>query len=116
MAMSINLFYSSLTAHGSIGESENPFVYCFLQSPIRREHRNDEREGRVSPAFYRALNGDFTALVEIHGWLPTRELNLCILDVSSGRIETIPGSTGFFSPRWSSDGKYIAGLDRKASK
>jgi Tol biopolymer transport system component len=53
----------------------------------------------------------------VYSWqrLPTRELKLRILDVSSGRIETIPGSTGFFSPRWSSDGGYIAGLDRKAS-
>jgi hypothetical protein len=53
----------------------------------------------------------------VYSWekLPTRELKLCILDVSSGRIETVPGSTGFFSPRWSSDGRYIAGLDRNAS-
>ena len=33
----------------------------------------------------------------------------------SRRIDTIPGSTGFFSPRWSPDGRYIAGLDRTAS-
>ncbi len=43
------------------------------------------------------------------------KLKLCILDVSSRRIETIPGSTSFFSPRWSPDGRYIAGLDRNAS-
>jgi len=58
---------------------------------------------------------DGTRVVYSSERLPTRELKLCILDVPSGRIETIPGSTSFFSPRWSSDGWYIAGLDRNAS-
>ena len=53
----------------------------------------------------------------VYSWerLPKGELKLCILDVSSRQIESIPGSTGFFSPRWSPDGRYIAGLDRTAS-
>ena len=33
-----------------------------------------------------------------------------ILDLSSGRIETVPGSEGLFSPRWSPDGRFIAAL------
>jgi eukaryotic-like serine/threonine-protein kinase len=53
----------------------------------------------------------------VFGWgaLLTKGLKLCIWDVATRRIETIPGSNGFFSPRWSPDGRYIAGLDRTAS-
>jgi Tol biopolymer transport system component/DNA-binding winged helix-turn-helix (wHTH) protein len=58
---------------------------------------------------------DGTRVVYTWEGLPTTELKLCILDVSSRRIETIPGSTGFFSSHWSPDGRYIAGLDRTAS-
>jgi DNA-binding winged helix-turn-helix (wHTH) protein/Tol biopolymer transport system component len=32
-----------------------------------------------------------------------------ILDISSRRISTLPGSRGFFSPHWSPDGRYISG-------
>lgn len=35
---------------------------------------------------------------------------LQIVDASSGRTETVPGSDGLYSPRWSPDGKYIAAL------
>ncbi|HYM74571.1 MAG TPA: hypothetical protein VE377_01220 [Candidatus Dormibacteraeota bacterium] len=37
-------------------------------------------------------------------------LNIRILDFKTHKIETVPGSTGFFSPRWSPDGRYIAAL------
>jgi Tol biopolymer transport system component/DNA-binding winged helix-turn-helix (wHTH) protein len=36
--------------------------------------------------------------------------NLQILHLKSGAIETVPGSEGLFSPRWSPDGRYIAAL------
>lgn len=32
------------------------------------------------------------------------------VDVKSGRVSTVPGSNGLFSPRWSPDGKHIAAL------
>ena len=38
----------------------------------------------------------------------TRTLH--IVDVATGAIQEIPGSTGLFSPRWSPDGRYIAAL------
>ena len=31
-----------------------------------------------------------------------------ILDLRSGKLSTVPGSKGIFSPRWSPDGRYIA--------
>jgi Tol biopolymer transport system component/DNA-binding winged helix-turn-helix (wHTH) protein len=31
-----------------------------------------------------------------------------ILDLRSGKLSTVPGSQGIFSPRWSPDGRYIA--------
>ena len=33
-----------------------------------------------------------------------------ILDVQSGNVSPVPGSQGMFSPRWSPDGRYIAGM------
>ena len=33
-----------------------------------------------------------------------------ILDVQTGAVTPVPGSTGMFSPRWSPDGRYIAAL------
>ena len=37
-------------------------------------------------------------------------LNIRILDFKTRKIETVLGSTGLFSPRWSPDGRYIAAL------
>lgn len=39
---------------------------------------------------------------------PTRTLH--IVDVATGALQEVPGSTGLFSPRWSPDGRYIAAL------
>jgi Tol biopolymer transport system component/DNA-binding winged helix-turn-helix (wHTH) protein len=33
-----------------------------------------------------------------------------ILDLRSGHVETVPGSEGLYSPRWSPDGRYLAAL------
>jgi eukaryotic-like serine/threonine-protein kinase len=35
---------------------------------------------------------------------------LHILDLKTGKVSTLPGSQGFFSPRWSPDGRYIPAL------
>ena len=37
-------------------------------------------------------------------------LNIRIVDVNTHKAETVPGSEGVFSPRWSPDGRYIAAL------
>ncbi len=36
--------------------------------------------------------------------------DLRIVDLASGKVTAVPGSTGFYSPRWSADGRYIAAL------
>jgi DNA-binding winged helix-turn-helix (wHTH) protein len=35
--------------------------------------------------------------------------SIYIVDLSSRRVSTLPGSMGFFSPHWSPDGRYISG-------
>jgi eukaryotic-like serine/threonine-protein kinase len=35
-----------------------------------------------------------------------------ILDVKTGQISILPGSKGYFSPRWSPDGRYLVALPR----
>jgi len=37
-------------------------------------------------------------------------INIRLLDFKTGKLTTIPGSQGLFSPRWSPDGKHIAAL------
>jgi Tol biopolymer transport system component len=43
----------------------------------------------------------------VHG---VEGLNIRIVDVNTHKTETVPGSEGLFSPRWSPDGRYIAAL------
>jgi Tol biopolymer transport system component/DNA-binding winged helix-turn-helix (wHTH) protein len=33
-----------------------------------------------------------------------------LLDLASGKVTTVPGSDGLFSPRWSPDGRYVAAI------
>ncbi len=37
-------------------------------------------------------------------------LSIRVLDFKSHKIETVPGSQGLFSPRWSPDGRYVAAI------
>ena len=39
-----------------------------------------------------------------------------IVDIASRRISTLPGSSGFFSPHWSPDGKYISATISQTEK
>lgn len=36
------------------------------------------------------------------------------MNMSTGQVSTLPGSTGLFSPRWSPDGRYLAALSFEA--
>jgi Tol biopolymer transport system component len=42
--------------------------------------------------------------------------NLHILDVGTHQVTDVPGSDGFFSPRWSPDGRYLAALSLDSSR
>ena len=37
-----------------------------------------------------------------------------VVDLQSKRVSTLPGSNGIFSPRWSPDGRYVAGIDSES--
>jgi Tol biopolymer transport system component len=39
-----------------------------------------------------------------------------ILDLTSGQVSTLPGSQGFYSPRWSPDGRYIPAMSSDSTK
>jgi len=39
------------------------------------------------------------------------EFAIHVLDLGSGQVTTLPGSTGLFSPRWSPDGRHIAAIN-----
>jgi Tol biopolymer transport system component len=40
----------------------------------------------------------------------SRERNLYLYDLRSGKTSKLPNTTGLFSPRWSPDGRYVAAL------
>jgi Tol biopolymer transport system component len=35
---------------------------------------------------------------------------ICVFDIASKGVSLLPGSQGYFAPRWSPDGRYIAAL------
>jgi Tol biopolymer transport system component len=45
-----------------------------------------------------------------------KDIAIRILDLSSHKTETVPGSEGLFSPRWSPDGHYVAALSPDFTK
>jgi eukaryotic-like serine/threonine-protein kinase len=50
------------------------------------------------------------------GWLVfggssrTQQMGVHMLNLRTGEVSTLPGSEGFFSPRWSPDGRYVVAL------
>jgi Tol biopolymer transport system component/DNA-binding winged helix-turn-helix (wHTH) protein len=52
----------------------------------------------------------------IFGSAIERDRAIYLLDLSSRKISTLPGSSGLFSPHWSPDGRYIAGMDVEFEK
>jgi DNA-binding winged helix-turn-helix (wHTH) protein/Tol biopolymer transport system component len=48
------------------------------------------------------------------GQLSGPEMTIAIIDLSSRRVSTLPGSRGLYSPRWSPDGRYVAGTSIKS--
>ncbi len=43
-------------------------------------------------------------------------INIQIVDLTTHKTETVPGSDGLYSPRWSPDGRYIAALSTDRAK
>jgi Tol biopolymer transport system component len=44
------------------------------------------------------------------GTPPNADSTIRVLDLGSRQVSTLPGSEGFFSPRWSPDGRYILAM------
>ncbi len=50
------------------------------------------------------------------GTLSESNMPIYIVDLRSKRVSALPGSNGFFSPRWSPDGRYIAAITTETLK
>jgi Tol biopolymer transport system component len=46
----------------------------------------------------------------IFGSLPFRHAPIYTIDLSTQRVSPLPGSSGFFSPHWSPDGRFISAI------
>jgi eukaryotic-like serine/threonine-protein kinase len=59
-------------------------------------------------------SADGTTLVFSDRWSPEAEkkgsFSIQFMDLKTRKVTTLPGSDGFYSPRWSPDGRYIAAL------
>ncbi len=64
--------------------------------------RGSQIDANWSPDGTRLMFGDFAH--------DAGGLSIRILDFNTHKTETIPGSEGLFSPRWSPDGRYIVAL------
>ena len=68
----------------------------------------DDREPQNDPTW----SPDGQKIVFASGGQNGSELVLQILDLASHQIVTLPGSQGMWSPRWSADGRLIAGINQ----
>ena len=48
--------------------------------------------------------------------VPASAASIHVADLKTGRVSTLPGSEGMWSPRWSPDGRFIAGLSTSGWK
>ena len=46
----------------------------------------------------------------------SKTIAIYILDLSTKQVSTVPGSDGLYSPRWSPDGRYLAGMSADSKK
>ena len=83
--------------------------------------------GTVQPLTSEKVNeSDLTWMPDgkslVYGHMPwlqyanSAESGIEILDMSTRRVSTIPGSQGLFSPRVSPDGRYLAALSADSKK
>jgi Tol biopolymer transport system component len=71
------------------------------------ESQDDELDPTWSP--------DGNSLI-FGGILWSAQAHISSLDLRTGRVSTIPGSEGLFSPRISPDGRFIVAIDAPASR
>jgi len=73
--------------------------------PLLNENRN-EADPDWSPDGSRIVFGRLPELMAKEAGPKV----ISMLDLGTGKLETLPGSDGLISPRWSPDGRYIAAL------
>lgn len=74
--------------------------------PLQPGHREMEGLPSWSPDGRKIAFGDVPELLG----RADKSNAIHILDLSTGKAEALPGSEGFWSPRWSPDGQYITAL------
>jgi serine/threonine protein kinase/Tol biopolymer transport system component len=75
--------------------------------PVAPDDAASQIDPNWSPDAGKIVLGDVTG---------SPQASIRIVDLASHRIETVPGSQGLYSPRWSSDGRYIAALSSDATR
>ncbi len=73
-----------------------------------------EARNQVDPAW--SADGKRIAIGRISFTGSSEKLEIQIVDIVTHQVSVIPGSEGLFSPRWSSDGRYLAALPEDSKK
>jgi Tol biopolymer transport system component len=75
--------------------------------PLLPEDNEGQGEPNWSPDGHKIV---FSTLETVGEKLRVFNFSLRVLDLASHQITTLPGSEGMWSPRWSPNGRFIAGL------
>ena len=78
--------------------------------PLAPKEKGGTSDGSWSPDGHKIVFSSAQSLEE----LASLNCVLRVVDLGSHQITTLPGSHGTFSPRWSPNGRFIAGLDLRA--
>ncbi|HZQ22452.1 MAG TPA: winged helix-turn-helix domain-containing protein [Terriglobales bacterium] len=73
-----------------------------------------ENLNQVDPTW--SNDGNFIAFGRVDMGVASDDLAIFVLNLKTGTARLVPGSKGWFSPRWSPDGRYIAAIKGDYSK
>jgi WD40 repeat protein len=54
--------------------------------------------------------------IMLGSFVQDKDINIRLINLKTHKVETIPGSDGLFSPRWSPNGRYVAALSPDFTK
>ncbi len=107
--------------HGSAGGQSLRIYVVPFDGGVARQVTNGESGNDGDPTWspdgsqlaFGTLLGDTTY---VNGDVKKTDAVIHVVDLKTGHVSTLPGSQDMWAPRWSPDGRFIAGLSGSTSK